>query len=437
MQTIPVEQLPIAKVFVDFDRFEDLANMALISRLRYVLASLELWPADAFRAIDEDQDGVITKKEVHLAFRRFGIDKMPGMDPSALQSQVDALFKLVDPDDTEKLTLDQFKSALELDDQEERPMLGLDLSNPRPSSVGIEDGSLAVPVEAYSRVEEPTVTPSIPLGTIVGPHIKKAASLQRAMCTTDLASGQFFISWKRHHSFKKIWDWPGSGTEKPVAIWRPTHVPDAVDMPRSSMRRDRRSSAGVREACAPIVQRIVFGDVIARGVSNPADMKPFYLLEVSEKSESSGIDARRIELAMFVRFFFPYPKKFIKVCQKPRRGETKELHIWKPVPPSDAFVAMGMVATSTATEPFAEEIGVHCLPKWWAERTSRKNQVQIWHDREAAAFYLASADEAGEGGVPVRFAVTGQSAGEPPVEVLEFVNMNFHAELPDEARGHA
>lgn len=48
----------------------------------------------------------------------------------------------------------------------------------------------------------------------------------------------------------------------------------------------------------------------------------------------------------------------------------KALYIWRPVPPSSAFVAMGMVVTTTEEPPPQESIS--CVPRRWVVESTFK-----------------------------------------------------------------
>ncbi|CAJ1349244.1 unnamed protein product [Effrenium voratum] len=47
----PWQRMPVAKVFLQQDEYEDWATKALLLRLRWALAAQQLWPADAFRLL--------------------------------------------------------------------------------------------------------------------------------------------------------------------------------------------------------------------------------------------------------------------------------------------------------------------------------------------------------------------------------------------------
>ena len=48
----------------------------------------------------------------------------------------------------------------------------------------------------------------------------------------------------------------------------------------------------------------------------------------------------------------------------------KALYIWRPVPPSSAFVAMGMVVTTTEEPPPQDSIS--CVPRHWVVESTFK-----------------------------------------------------------------
>jgi hypothetical protein len=58
----------------------------------------------------------------------------------------------------------------------------------------------------------------------------------------------------------------------------------------------------------------------------------------------------------------PHPVRFRQVWNC-HYGKGQALFVWKPVPPSQDFVALGMVATLTDEPPSVED--VHCVPKRW------------------------------------------------------------------------
>jgi len=105
------------------------------------------------------------------------------------------------------------------------------------------------------------------------------------------------------------------------------------------------------------------------------------LLEVSDTARRGQPE----DLRRFLDFYFPLAARFRLVW---RRLPPSPLYVWEPVPPSEDFVAVGMVAATEEGEPSVE---VRCVPRLWAERlTERERAVKVWAD-------------AGVGGSPAGF----------------------------------
>jgi vacuolar protein sorting-associated protein 13A/C len=75
----------------------------------------------------------------------------------------------------------------------------------------------------------------------------------------------------------------------------------------------------------------------------------------------------------------PHPTKFHQVWAQ-LRGK-QPVYLWKPVPPSAAFVALGCVATTTPDEPPLD--CVRCVPVSWVGRGARP-PLLIWDDSGTA-----------------------------------------------------
>merc|ERR1712046_82809 len=87
----------------------------------WCIASSGKYPADAFRAWDEDKDGRLSKKEMLQGFNH--LFKSQQQSSRSLQQQIDALFKVIDKDGSNDVSLEEFKQVLELDEKEKEAML--------------------------------------------------------------------------------------------------------------------------------------------------------------------------------------------------------------------------------------------------------------------------------------------------------------------------
>ncbi|CAM9959439.1 unnamed protein product, partial [Hapterophycus canaliculatus] len=81
------------------------------------------------------------------------------------------------------------------------------------------------------------------------------------------------------------------------------------------------------------------------------------------------------KLDVVCQSLFPKPVRFREVW-KQVPGD-KALFVWRPVPPSSAFVAMGMVITTTEEPP--PQDSVRCVPRRWVVESTFK-PVKVWDD---------------------------------------------------------
>lgn len=74
-------------------------------------------------------------------------------------------------------------------------------------------------------------------------------------------------------------------------------------------------------------------------------------------------------------FFLPFPVKYHQLWAK--EGSAANVYLWAPIPPSEAYLAIGCIATTTPEEPSVSL--VRCMPKSWLVK-SRKTPVKLWDD---------------------------------------------------------
>eukprot|EP00419_Tripos_fusus_P020771 CAMPEP_0172749870 /NCGR_PEP_ID=MMETSP1074-20121228/148372_1 /TAXON_ID=2916 /ORGANISM="Ceratium fusus, Strain PA161109" /LENGTH=397 /DNA_ID=CAMNT_0013581909 /DNA_START=257 /DNA_END=1447 /DNA_ORIENTATION=+ len=86
--------------------------------------------------------------------------------------------------------------------------------------------------------------------------------------------------------------------------------------------------------------------------------------------------------------YCPCPIEFRQVWQQ-QRGQP--VFIWRPVPPNDTFVALGMVATTTPEPPLVDS--VRCVPKSFCRKV-KEEPVHLWDDvgggGKPASFWLVN-----------------------------------------------
>jgi len=143
-------------------------------------------------------------------------------------------------------------------------------------------------------------------------------------------------------SLDRVWDSTGTMQKRnKVSIWA--------------------SSGGLGTLVARNKRQICVGHYAHGGLGNAPDSgsagEKKMVLEVQDMSVW-GISASP-NLAAVVTFCFPHPARFHLVWAS--LGGRAKVYCWEPVPPSAAFVALGMICTDSDAPPPLE--AVHCVPK--------------------------------------------------------------------------
>ena len=73
----------------------------------------------------------------------------------------------------------------------------------------------------------------------------------------------------------------------------------------------------------------------------------------------------------------PFPLLWQVVSETAPRG-IQSLYAWEPLPPSDAFVALGMLFTTSPETP--DVTSIRCIRRSWC-RESRQKPQRLWDDR--------------------------------------------------------
>eukprot|EP00930_Biecheleria_cincta_P036032 TRINITY_DN2473_c0_g3_i1.p1 TRINITY_DN2473_c0_g3~~TRINITY_DN2473_c0_g3_i1.p1 ORF type:complete len:3331 (+),score=578.52 TRINITY_DN2473_c0_g3_i1:683-9994(+) len=162
-----------------------------------------------------------------------------------------------------------------------------------------------------------------------------------------------------HSSYTLVWSSEGVLSRKTLSIWAPDQLVSGflrVTALRFSLGHyANQGFSDAKSGCANGVGR--------RLILQVRDKRAF--------SSSSSSDY----LQAVVDHYCPFPVKY-RLIWNQQRG--KPLFVWRPVPPSEAFVALGMVATTTPEPPSVEE--VRCVPKSFC-RPSQQAPVQLWDDK--------------------------------------------------------
>eukprot|EP00929_Paragymnodinium_shiwhaense_P090478 TRINITY_DN50674_c0_g1_i1.p1 TRINITY_DN50674_c0_g1~~TRINITY_DN50674_c0_g1_i1.p1 ORF type:complete len:4578 (+),score=1022.66 TRINITY_DN50674_c0_g1_i1:184-13917(+) len=339
------QQTALAKVFTAADEYGSLATNALVARMRWALAARGLGAADAFQTLDTNGNGVLSKGEVARGLEWLGVRAVMAQGQDRWLQQVDAVFEALDKNFDNSVTLDEFTSLLEL----------------RESDKAMIPSSLKMLQQAAPQPEENDVD-SEPEDRVV---------MERLLpeCFPLKSSGRLRLRWEEHTEMKLVWTSQRSLMEKPLTFWEPVTESAAVETGGSQV-------------------RLAFGHIACVGLRPPSGIA---LLEIKD-TQGRG-SASRQDLQAVVEQLFPRPARYRQRWHQAKSSaDSEHLYIWEPLPPSEDFVAIGMLASATRDEPPPE--ATRCAPKIWA--SSMRRVTELWSGSGAnnipASFFIKADD---------------------------------------------
>jgi len=366
----PWQQLPIAKVFVNADEFDDLPTRALLSQLRWALATKRLWPVDAFRLLDTNATGHLKRPELLAGLEWLGLHR-PGVNPTLWSQHVDALFRYMDKDENSIIDLEEFRVAVELDSFDWDSMATVAARQQEKENTKQKRADQQLQLQAQSAGPQAPLhqTPTGPQAKAPLPVSQQLANektpvgsvsssrLSPDMCA-KLASGRFKIKWQKHSSFRSVWTTSDKSSKNSTSVWSPKDL-----VPTGRLK-------GLKKGSNAVKQRLVLGHCVGSGKKAPSGMS---LIEVTDVKMGGVFTKHEKEpMRQFLSIFFPHPARYRHVC---RHGTNPPLHVWEPIPPASEYVALGMVVTLEDVEPHPSE--VHCVPRPWAQRFEG-TPIKLW-----------------------------------------------------------
>mmetsp|Transcript_9268 Transcript_9268/g.28557 ORF Transcript_9268/g.28557 Transcript_9268/m.28557 type:complete len:607 (+) Transcript_9268:607-2427(+) len=184
-------------------------------------------------------------------------------------------------------------------------------------------------------------------------------------CTQETAmkldAGRWSMRLVAHTKFAPVWSSvrvPGHEA-RPFCIWR-------AEVRETGLQKGFRNLTGMKSS----VKQFVLGDIGVRGLDAPARGLVLQIKAAQNPPRGKGLN---LSLDGWIARFLPRPVAY-RLVWHDRRGITSKggadagegLYVWRPVPPSEAFVAVGAVCTTDPAEPRGVE--VRCVPKTWLVR---------------------------------------------------------------------
>jgi len=287
---VPWEETPLMQLFTTPDEFKLLNLRATVSRVRNLLRLKGMYLLDAFRLWDYNKDEELTVQELYGGLSWLGLK----LSPADIQDLVNS----IDIDHDGLISFAEFKQAFRNPYQDDE-----------------EDDFTAE--KAFDST-----------GVIVQPKLlgNEAKAAEKRHLTKEELEGITCETISVTGWMGEIWTSYGTGSHKQVGIWQ-------ADIEVSML-----SSPGRRV-------RLPIGDYADSSFSTPNLRTRLYL----ELYDHVPIMSSSETIHPAIEEQFPMPIRYHLVWQQDQ-GQ-KSCYAWEGVPPSDQFVCLGMVCTTSEQPP--------------------------------------------------------------------------------------
>lgn len=292
------EQSKVAQIFSTPDEYVLVEHRAVIIRIGHLIRSTHLGLLDIFRAWDSDEDGNLNCSELYG-----GLDWL-GMQLD--ERQLHAIFRIIDLNHDGYISYEEFVAAFG------PSALSTDalLRGTKRSAGDLQRLQAAVMAGAGA----------VPPKTIRELYKEDAEKLVQTVPLKELE--KFSAKAKKIEKFKPVWDTKGTGARNIVKVWAPD-----VSIGRTS---------GVMS----------FGHYAVPGNYDKPDSRENQKIPTNslEFEESGWAVFSSTYLPGVIEQFCPYPRRY-RLVWKHQQGDSP-LYAWRPIPPSQYFVAMGKYRTT-------------------------------------------------------------------------------------------
>jgi len=163
-------------------------------------------------------------------------------------------------------------------------------------------------------------------------------------------------------SWKLLWTSEGSGSRKEASVWVPQFTQNTI-----FGRNKYRVILGHYGA-------VGFGKKFFSTPKPPSTLQGFSL-ELTDLGRFSISQSANLDES-HVNYLMPYPIRYKMVWWQ--QTAANSFYIWKPIPPSGDFVALGMVGTLTNDEPPLD--AVRCINKGFLVKSSEPPSI-VWDNK--------------------------------------------------------
>lgn len=201
-------------------------------------------------------------------------------------------------------------------------------------------------------------------------YVSQADIVSRKEEIHDSALKEIKVKVKDVSSWRQVWSSEGTGARSQVAVWAP-NISQHTVFRRNKYRVSLGHYAVVMDKGHHISLRGALH--LNKSAKAPSSLKGLTIeltdMDVSTLKKSSNLDE------VHVNYLMPHPTGFKMVWWQQSTSEAGNLYVWRPIPPSDDFVSLGYVATTTNQEPALDS--VRCVNKGFLVPATMK-PVKIW-----------------------------------------------------------
>ena len=200
--------------------------------------------------------------------------------------------------------------------------------------------------------------------------VDRADIISRQEEIHDSALREIKVKVKDVSSWRQVWSSEGTGARTQVSVWTP-HISQHTVFRRNKYRVCLGHYAAVAGQGHNISLRGALG--ISKSAKVPSNLKGLTIeltdLDVSTLKKSSNLDE------VHVNYLMPHPVGYKMAWWQSSTSESGNLYVWRPIAPSEDFVALGFVATTTNQDPPLDAI--RCVNKGFLIPSTMK-PTKIW-----------------------------------------------------------
>ena len=320
------EKSLIWQLFTMEDEYEMLLDRAFMSRMRVAIKTRGMYFYDAFRAFDVDRNGVLNCTELYSGMLWLGMTVTP--------ENIYRLVRRIDSDRDGFVTFHDFKTSLDL-----------------------YAGNVSVD-KSFDEEKFQTIIPQIRIKELIDlENIGRKVSKARRLSAKDLQ--KFRVSLKSPNGYECAWTSRGTMSRAKCSLWIP------------SLKRGFMAPKHKKRICLGYYANVGYGDPRSTGVAG-IELK---LIELTDYTTAGARFVGSDHMEEVRNKFTPHPVRFHQKWNQ-QKGE-KPLYAWEPIPPTDDFVALGMVITTSDTAPPVECVRV--VPRKWTKKSLVVPRL-VWND---------------------------------------------------------